>query len=178
MDRRQKKTREAIFKAFIALLSQKSYDQITVAEVITEADVGRATFYAHFETKDYLLKELCRELFDHVFTQDSKSQLFSCDTPDNTFVHLLHHLQKNDNQILNLLAGSNNELFLQYFQGSLTEFLKQHPHLFEGRKNPGLPEDFWVRHISATFVETLRWWLENGRKQTPEEVAKYFLLAV
>ena len=57
MDRRQRKTREAIFSAFIALLSQKDLGQITVGEIIEKADVGRATFYAHFPTKDFLLKE-------------------------------------------------------------------------------------------------------------------------
>ena len=67
MDRRQKKTRENIFKAFIELLSKKHYNNITVGEIIERADVGRATFYSHFETKDFLLKELCEELFCHIF---------------------------------------------------------------------------------------------------------------
>ncbi|MBQ8267307.1 MAG: TetR/AcrR family transcriptional regulator, partial [Clostridia bacterium] len=116
MDRRQRKTREAIFKAFTKLLAKKDFNNITVGEIIERADIGRATFYAHFETKDFLLKELCRELFCHIFDAESGEHnhrhIFDCDAPDSVFLHLFRHLQKNDNQILDLLSVENNELFL------------------------------------------------------------------
>ena len=72
MDRRQRRTREAIFSAFTQLLAQKDFAQITVGQIIEKADVGRATFYAHFETKEFLLTALCEELFAHVLPESAE----------------------------------------------------------------------------------------------------------
>ena len=115
MDRRQRKTREAIFGAFTELLSKKDFNKITVGEIIDTADVGRATFYSHFETKDFLLKEFCEELFCHIFDKENREKnghihIFDCDSTDSAFLHLFWHLQKNDNNILVLLSSQNNDV--------------------------------------------------------------------
>mgnify|MGYP002510783194 CR=1 FL=1 len=73
-------------------------------EIIEKADIGRATFYAHFETKDFLLKELCEELFCHIFdsienNNEKHKHIFECDAPTSVVLHLLQHLQRNDNCI-------------------------------------------------------------------------------
>ena len=49
---------------------------------------------------------------------------------------------------------------------------------FLSRKNNKLPDTFWVNHIASTFVETVRWWIENGMKESPEAITEYFYLAV
>lgn len=183
MDRRQRKTREAIFKAFTELLSQKNFDQITVGEIIESADIGRATFYSHFETKDYLLKEFCKELFCHIFDTESKGEhdhrhIFECDGSDSVFLHLIKHLQKNDNNILTLLSSHNNELFLRYFRSNLENLIESHLDLFESQKRKNLPETFWKNYITSTFVETIRWWINNGIKESPEVITEYFFAVI
>lgn len=177
MDRRQKKTREAIFRAFGVLLGRKSYNSITVQQIIDEANVGRSTFYAHFETKDDLLEELCRELFGHIVssaTDCTHTHGLYCDDgkPESVFCHLLQHLQENDNNILGLLACESSEIFLRYFKNSLNELIRGQ---FMGRRRDDqLPDDFLINHISGSFVEMVLWWIQGGMKQPPEELDRYF----
>lgn len=183
MDRRQRKTRESIFNAFTFLLSKKHYNNITVGEIIEIADVGRATFYSHFETKDFLLKALCEELFEHVFNSGKendgdKHNIFSCDNHDWSFVHLFKHVKKNDNNICKLLSSKNNELFLEYFKNEVRSLIINHLYTFEEKRPKNIPEDFWINHITSTFIETLRWWIENKMKQSPETITEYFLTLV
>lgn len=181
MDRRQRKTREAIFRAFTALLAEKDYSRITVEQIIQQADVGRATFYAHFETKDYLLKDLSQELFCHIFdavNHREHTHIFHCEAEEPVFLHLFQHLQKNDNGILQLLSCQSSDLFLKYFKEGLRDLVISQQDLFAHRKAPSLPQDFWIDHIVCVFVDTLRWWIAGGLSQSAETIAEYFYLAV
>ena len=80
--------------AFEALLTEKRYEQLTVQDIIDRANVGRSTFYAHFETKDDLLKYTCQELFEHIFTEhplpdDSHDYSESTNTQEVMLTHIL-----------------------------------------------------------------------------------------
>ena len=56
IDRRVARTRRTLHEALIRLIMRKGYDALTVQEIIDEADIGRATFYAHYRGKDDLLR--------------------------------------------------------------------------------------------------------------------------
>ena len=54
-DARVLKTKDKLFSALQDLLSEKSFENITVNEICIKADVRRATFYKHFNDKyDFL----------------------------------------------------------------------------------------------------------------------------
>lgn len=179
MDRRQKKTRTAIFEAFTVLLSKKQYNKITIQDIIDEANVGRSTFYAHFETKEDLLKAFCEELFEHIVASamdhGSIHGRYSDDAaPQSMFCHILQHLERNDHNILNLFSCESSDIFLRYFKESLNELIRVQVLRDRDIRSRNLPEDFLVNHLSGSFVEMVQWWSKNGRKETPEQLDMYF----
>ena len=80
-----------VFSDISRLLEKKSYNHITIQEIIDEANIGRSTFYAHFETKDDLLRAKCTDLFEHVFVPDGTeaSHAFS---RNSTFEEKIMHI--------------------------------------------------------------------------------------
>lgn len=176
MDRRQQKTRDAIFKAFSTLLETKRYGNITVQEIIDEANIGRSTFYAHFDTKDELLKALCTDIFSHVFSDELTSEKTHDFSGENNglearLAHILHHLKDSKKNIVGILSSESGELFMRYFKGYLTELFGE--YLYEIKVNA--PADFVTNHLVGSFSETVKWWIANRMKYTPEETARYYI---
>ena len=184
MDRRQQKTRAAIFTAFERLLERKKYNKITIKDIIDEANVGRTTFYEHFETKDALLDELCSDLFHHIFSDHPHSSTPGTPSHDFSFsqgdsrqiiTHILYHLQDNNKSMIRLMCGESSEIFLFYFRNYLNELVL--PYLISEMKqqNTSIPAAFLQNHICGSFVGMVQWWVQRGMEETPEELAGYFL---
>jgi AcrR family transcriptional regulator len=57
-DRRVQRTRELLQKALIELISERGYDAITIQDIVDHANVGRTTFYLHYNSQDVALKIL------------------------------------------------------------------------------------------------------------------------
>lgn len=54
-DKRTQRTLMALQHAFDELVTSKPYDEITLNEIISKANVGRSTFYQHYKNKDDIL---------------------------------------------------------------------------------------------------------------------------
>lgn len=172
MDRRIAKTRKAIFAAFDALIVKNDYAKISVQNIIDEADIGRSTFYEHFETKDDLLRAKCTDLFGHIFVPDGTEQThaFSRDSSfEEKIVHILYHLLDDKKVVKGILSSEGGEIFLRYFRGYLTDMVqKMHPSASD------VPQEYLINHIVGSFIETVRWWADRDFPETPEKLAGYF----
>lgn len=168
IDRRISKTKKAIFQAFLQLLNDKGYESTTVQDIIELADVGRSTFYCHYESKELLLDELCRYLFHHLFEREQPI------STEDYLAHLFLHFQKNQDHITSLLFSKND-----YFLRQLHKELEHHvyPMLADELKeaHTNLPTSYLQHLVVSNFIETLTWWLKKGQDFTYQEVVQFYL---
>ena len=167
-DRRITKTRKAIYTAFLQLLNQKNYESIAVQEIIDLADVGRSTFYSHYESKELLLDELCRYLFHHLFEREENI------STEAYLAHIFSHFKKNQDHVTSLLF-SKNDYFLRQLQNELEHHV--YPMVVEDLQAsyPNIPTSYLKHYVVTNFIETLTWWLKKGKSYTEDQVVRFYL---
>ena len=173
MDRRIQRTRSAIFDAFYKLIARRRYAKISIQNIIDEANIGRSTFYEHFETKDDLLRAMCTDLFEHIFEAHTEK---SCHyfAPSSTFpeklTHLLYHLLEDKPVIKGILSSESGEIFLEYFRRYFTNIVAH-----ENIQVVGVPQEFVLQHTVGSFIEAVRWWVQRDFQESPETLSRYFI---
>lgn len=63
-DRRSNRTRTSIKQAFLTLLNDKAISKITISEISNLADIGRGTFYLHYQDVYALFSEIESDMFE------------------------------------------------------------------------------------------------------------------
>lgn len=174
MDRRQERTRRAIFQAFYQLLEKKSYGKITVQNILDIANIGRSTFYAHFETKDKLLEAMCQEIFSHVFDENLGSEAghdFSHEGKNlkSTLTHILYHLKEEEMQIKRLLQSESGRVFFNYLENYLEGIFMQ--YLVRNAADFELALDIYTKSFSLA----VKWWILKRPDLAPEDVEKSYM---
>lgn len=169
MDRRIAKTKKAIYHAFIELINEKGYEAIRVQDVIDVANVGRSTFYSHYESKETLLEELCQDLFHHLFERQGESGDL-----EELLAHIFKHFRLNQDRVASLLL-SRNPYFLQELKAELVHDV--YPLVRENylKDKADLPEDFLVHYVTSSFIETVTWWLQQRQKVNEKTLTRYYL---
>ncbi len=179
MDRRQQKTRAAIFAAFSDLLIKKKYNRITVQDIIDRANVGRSTFYLHFETKDGLLDAMCKQIFEHVFSDsigEEQTHDFSNkgDTIRHQLTHVLYHIDDNKRDFKAILSCDSDAILIDYFGKYLRAVFADVLHVSERT----IPVDYLLNHRVNSFIDTVKWWLDNKKDYTPEQIIDFYLAVI
>lgn len=89
------RTDKAIMQAFIELLKEKSFEKITIQDILDKTPVTRATFYAHYHDKFEIAERMLEQFFQirkntRLQLNDSpSSKMNSIVKKNNTSIHEL-----------------------------------------------------------------------------------------
>ena len=173
-DRRVQRTKRTLREALIALILEKGYDEVTVQHIIDRADVGRSTFYAHFENKDKLLLSGFDKM-QEVFSEANGDQSSSGENKDFPFnsLKIFEHAQEH-RRIYSALAGkTGGDLFLKQMFRGLHDICRAGIQLKVSKENDILA-DASAHFFAASLVSMLTFWLDNNLPLTPKEIDELF----
>lgn len=107
-DARVKKTKEKLFRAFQTLLAENQFEEITIQEICSKAEIRRATFYKHFTDKYDFLAAMTAALIQRFDAKMRRSKIsgFPVEYHIEYEKKLVRFLIENED-IVNLVFKSN-----------------------------------------------------------------------
>jgi AcrR family transcriptional regulator len=158
-DPRAEKTRTLITASFVGLLGRRSYDRIRVSDITRKAHVGRATFYAHFASKDALLAaELARVVLPMLTELPDEACLIDCSK-------LFAHVQHARDVYRSLTGGSTRVVTERIVQDALEARIKA-ILATRGEAGRAVPQ-FAPRFVASTLLTLIAWSLEQSVAPAP-----------
>ncbi|MGG0414326.1 TetR/AcrR family transcriptional regulator C-terminal domain-containing protein [Peribacillus simplex] len=168
VDRRIVRTRDAIKKAFLELMSEKNFDSITIQDISDRANINRATVYLHYLDKFDLLDKVIEE---HIHNMANLCELEAeMDWIESTVI-CMEYLVSNYLFFSTMLASEGARYFRSRFVQHNIEEFKKDVDVTKG-KNLGQNEDIVAEFVANAYVGVVEWWLKNGMPYPPKEMAE------
>jgi AcrR family transcriptional regulator len=158
-DRRILRTRQSLQTALSQLIEEKGYEKVTVQDVIDRANVGRSTFYAHFEDKEQLLLsgfEPLRKQFEEFLSGAE----YDSESPWALTLAMLQQVQKQQGGYITLVHVQ------KFLFGYLLEHLKQQLP----KRNKHIPPELLAHYVASSFIALMTWWIDNGYPLSAEQM--------
>lgn len=173
IDRRVQRTRTALFDALVTLIRRKDYEQITVEDILSEADVGRATFYAHFTSKDDLLRRSLDRLRQLLLAAvngggPAPFPLHPGWSPSRV---LFEHIAEFADVQSSLAGGRGAAILREAIEEVIASVLRE---TMPPGAAGGMPRELAILHLVSTVDTVLRWWLGSARTLSPEDADRLF----
>lgn len=160
-DRRVRRTRDRLREAMVALSREKPFGDIRISELLARADVGRATFYAHYRDKEDLLITLFLEMIDHF------ERIGAAEDPHAVLPgarQLIRHFAEAREFARALARAGKIDVLMRACEARLRRGLEAR---LPAGCNP--PPAVTATVAAGSFTTLVNWWMNQG-SQTPPDV--------
>jgi len=171
LDRRVQRTRALLNSALMMLVREKGYDNVTIEDITERANLGRTTFYLHYQNKDDLFLDHHSNFATHVnMDMLSHDQLIGL-APVPELTVFLSQLVESKEMVLTILNSKDSDVILRnvlvQLKGNLTQSLeKAFPDV-----TPNLPVDYLTHYLASAQFSIITWWLNHRNEYKAADVA-------
>ncbi len=170
-DRRYKRTKYVIRRAFEELISEKDVNDITITEIASAANINRKTFYAHYDGIYKLIEEIENEIAEEFDLSISKIDLIN--DPHgiyNVFRIMTDIINKNVNFYAGLLDSGHNNMVREKLINLLKQRVRASLALNSDIEDSSL--DIALDYVLAGTIEVYGKWFKNGKNISIERLSE------
>ena len=164
-DRRIQKTQALLHEALGSLIREKPYDEIVVKEILDRANVGRSTFYMHFQDKDDLLASGLYEILQGLHPAELPTPGKKHERVIRFSLPVFEHIHRHRQAGAPGMGARGRAILHERLQHVLAELIADDvDKVLRGRRKSAgqLPSELLVQYLASTFVLVLNWWVESN----------------
>jgi AcrR family transcriptional regulator len=174
-DRRSARSRQLILAAMMDLLFERSFDHITVQDILDKANVGRSTFYTHYFDKEDVLASIAEQELSLLSRQ--LAERASGQGPIIPSLELFAHVGGHHQYFRAMLRGHARETLWDAAHDALSRSVEQALASRYGKKGHSpfvIPVTVASQYLAGALLNLLKWWLEADMPYTPEQMDQIF----
>ncbi|MEP7285095.1 MAG: TetR/AcrR family transcriptional regulator [Chloroflexota bacterium] len=176
-DRRILRTRKLLWDAFIALIQEKDYSEITIQDIADRANVNRVTFYLHYRDKHELLLKNVEVIFDELTSKIAplNGENYRTDIPPEGMTLVYQYIAENAKFYRIVLGEKGIPFLVNRLRKYLTDLTIQRFQGFQmviGEENRArISMEIVGQYVAGSIIGLITWWLENDMPISPEDFA-------
>lgn len=153
---------EHIRCGLLSLLEEKKLEEISISELCDKAQVGRASFYRNYESKEDILREYLRQLFKEWTSRYDKSEdIPLSEQMRSIFAHFENH----------------REFYELLNKRELTYLLKDVIlGIFDMNPDDDKIAAYMKAYVAYLFYGFIDTWFRRGMKESADEMAALFAM--
>ena len=174
-DRRVERTRELLQKALIELIGERGYDAITIQDIVNRANIGRTTFYLHYNSKDKLFmschEDIVRKFHIGLLHPLSREELLSAEIPPELEL-AYRHLEEGRAFLYPVFQGKDSQLILRQIRDRSAREIESNLRVIFADVESEMPLDILANYLAGAQIALMQWWFEKRRPHTPGDLTK------
>lgn len=166
-DKRARTSAAMLYESLMACMEVKSFEKISITELVDRATVGRSTFYRNFDEIADILYWKCDQQFSELLRGYSDTESMR-EKPLGVLNHVFGYWLNHSATLEVLFTINRMDIIYDCFARNsavVSERLKRRLNV------PDSQYEYFLSIRIGVFIGVMKTWLHNGKKETAQQLS-------